>query len=173
MLSENMEVALLSERLALSCGYSPAMAKMIKWAAEYHDVGKSQLPQNIIRKPGRLLPHEFEVMKQHTKYGETLLASIPGERGRVAKQVALMHHEWYNGQGYWGYKASSLPMFIGIVSVCDVYVALLAKRVYKRKWTENEAQQYINDRAGLQFCPNIVDTFNSIMKGCADCKCFA
>lgn len=167
MVSENMEVALLSERLSLACGYSPAMAKLIKWAAEYHDVGKSQLPQKILHKPGKLLPHEFEIMKQHTKYGEKLLASIPGERGNVAKKIALLHHEWYNGQGYWGYSASSLPKFIGIVAVCDVYIALLAKRVYKPTWTTNDALRYINDRAGLQFCPCVVDTFNSLIQGIA------
>jgi len=164
MVHENMEVALLSERLALACGYNTAMAKLIKWAAEYHDVGKSQLPQKILNKPGKLLPHEFEIMKQHTKYGERLLASIPGERGKIASQVALMHHEWHNGQGYWGYNASKLPGFIGIVAVCDVYVALLAKRVYKPTWSVNDALRYINDRAGLQFCPCITKTFTSLIK---------
>ena len=107
-ITENMAVALLSERLAFACGYNSATAKLIKWAAEYHDVGKSMLPQGLLQKPSKLLPHEIQVMKMHTKYGAKLLSSIPGERGFFARQVALLHHEWHNGQGYWGYEATEI-----------------------------------------------------------------
>jgi putative two-component system response regulator len=163
MSNENTAVALLSERLALACGYNSAMAKLIKWAALFHDVGKSEVPQAIIHKPGKLLPCEFEIMKQHTKHGARLLSCIPGERGKVAVDVAFLHHEWFNGQGYWGHKASEIPMFAGIVAVCDVYVALRSIRSYKQAWSASVALEYINNRAGTQFCPKVVKNFNSLV----------
>ena len=65
---ENTTVALLSERLALACGYDGSMAELIKWAARYHDIGKSLLPKGLLQKPDKLLPQEFETMKLHSYY---------------------------------------------------------------------------------------------------------
>jgi HD-GYP domain-containing protein (c-di-GMP phosphodiesterase class II) len=161
--SEYKTVGQLSERLALACGYNRAEAEIIGWAAEFHDIGKSLIPPSIIHKPGKLLPGEFETMKLHTKYGEKILHSIPGDRGLVARQIALLHHEWYNGKGYWGYKASVLPMFINMVSLCDVFVALANKRAYKDKWPYADIVDYIHKQAGTQFDPRLIDPLISIM----------
>ena len=81
LINENISVALLSERLALACGYDDSMVKLIKWAAFNHDIGKILLPQEIINKPGKLLPDELEIIKLHTKYGEIILSSVPGDNG--------------------------------------------------------------------------------------------
>jgi putative two-component system response regulator len=163
MENENKAVGLLSEHLVLACDYSHTEAKTIGWAAELHDVGKSLVPQYLLHKPGKLLPFEFELMKQHTKHGEKLLYSIPGGRGLIARQVALLHHEFHNGNGYWGYKASDLPMFINVVSLCDVYVALASKRVYKDKWPYKEILDYIRMRSGTQFNPILIDPFFALL----------
>ena len=120
------------------------------------------MPREILNKPGKLLPHEFEQMKLHTIYGARILLDIQGEPARFAATTALLHHEWYNGQGYWGFKASTLPDYIGIVSVCDVYVALVSQRVYKEAWSHNEALKYIRQQAGSQFCPKIASNFVSV-----------
>lgn len=163
LMKEDMAVALLSERLALACCYNSSMAKLVKWAARFHDVGKTEVPQAILNKPGKLLDCEFQIMKQHTKHGERLLSSVQGERGAVAVEVALKHHEWHNGQGYWGYEGMEIPMFVGIVSVCDVYVALCSRRSYKKAWPPYKALQYIKNRAGTQFCPKVVRNFVSVV----------
>ena len=168
--TENKAVGLLSERLALICGYSSKKATKIKWAAEYHDIGKFLLPQEILHKPDKLSPAEFEIMKMHTFYGAMLLSSMPGELGKLSMEIALMHHEWYNGQGYLGFKTSYFPMYIGIVSICDVYCALVSERAYKSSWTAYEALRYIENRAGTQFCPKIINAFSSLFRcnGCND-----
>jgi len=162
MSNENTAVALLSERLALACGYNSAMAKLIKWAALFHDVGKVKIPQAIINKPGKLTACEFQIIKQHTNHGAKILSALPGERGKVAAQVALKHHEWHNGQGYWGYEAIEIPVYVGIVAVCDVYVALRSKRSYKQAWPAPVAMQHIINLAGYQFCPTVVSSFSSV-----------
>ena len=163
MENENKTVRRLSERLALTCGYNLTEAKIIGWAAEYHDIGKSLVPQYLIHKPGKLLPFEFETMKLHTKHGEKMLRSIPGDRGVIARQIALLHHEFHNGNGYWGYKASDLPVFIGVVSLCDVFVALASKRAYKDEWPYTDIVDYIRIRAGTQFNPTLITPFISML----------
>lgn len=168
MVSENETVAQLSEYLAVACGYNHMEAKTIGWAAELHDVGKSLLPQSLLQKPGKLLPNEFEEIKLHTTYGERILTTISGEKGRIAREIALLHHEWYNGNGYWGYKASYLPRYIGVVSLCDVFVALANKRAYKDKWPYDEIVDYIHAHAGTKFCPRLVDTFLTIVGEATD-----
>ena len=168
MENENKAVGLLSEQLALACGYTHAEAKIIGWAAEYHDIGKSLVPQYLLHKPGKLLPFEFETMKQHTKHGEKMLRFVPGDRGVIARQIALLHHEFQNGKGYWGYKASDLPLFINVVSLCDVYVALANKRAYKDEWPHTEIVAYIRIRAGTQFNPKLIDPFISLVNSRAE-----
>jgi len=165
-ISENKAVALLTERLSLACGYNYTEAKTIGWAAKYHDIGKAFLPQELLLKPDKLLPYEFEIIKQHTKYGEMILSSIPGWRGKLASQVALLHHEWFNGKGYWGYPASRLPPFIGAVSLCDVYVALASDRAYKKGWMPDDIADYIRSHADTQFCPHLVELF---LSGVCEC----
>lgn len=99
----------------------------------------------------------------HTILGAEILSSINGETEKLATSIALLHHEHFNGGGYWGYKAANLPTHIRIVSVADVYCALITKRVYKQPWTKDEAITYISNRAGTMFCPKIVNTFISIV----------
>jgi putative two-component system response regulator len=98
-------------------------------------------------------------MKLHTIYGALILSSIPGEIGKAAMLTALLHHEKYNGQGYWVIKTSTLPDFIGIVGICDVYCALVSCREYKSAWSHDKALHYIISRAGRQFCPSLVADF--------------
>jgi len=163
-ISENKAVSQLSELLSLHCGYSEKDASQIKVAAALHDIGKMRVSKSILQKPDNLLPSEFEEMKMHTKYGSNYLASIiPGELGKKASMIALFHHEWHDGHGYWGFKASSLPKYIGIVSICDVLCALLSERDYKQSWTLKESLEYIYDAKETQFCPKLVDELLSLL----------
>lgn len=160
--NEDITVALLSEQLAIKRGYTPEKAKQIKFAAMLHDVGKSLLPHEVLNKPGTLTPAEFEQIKMHTIYGALILSALPGEAAKLAAVTALLHHEWINGQGYWGFNASSLPDFIGIVAICDVYCALIMRRCYKQAWSHEKAIGYIKQKSGIQFCPHVVKDFVSM-----------
>ena len=131
MTREDEAVKQMSELLALKCGYSQKEAERIKTASALHDIGKQKLPKDLLSKPSKLTPEEFKIMKMHTKYGEQLLLSIQGNLGKMAREIALLHHEKHNGRGYWGYKSSDLPLYINIVSICDVACALLHERSYK------------------------------------------
>lgn len=179
--SENQVVAMLSQQLALECGYSPQMARCISIAAELHDVGKTRIDKRIVNKAGSLTSAEFEEMKLHTIHGFDILSrghsvcagaiemgmgamSISNEVRQMAALTALMHHERADGQGYWGIKGSSLPLFVSIVSICDVYCALITKRVYKEAWSPQEALAHINKLAGSQFCPALVCGFTKMIE---------
>ena len=163
-ISENKAVGMLSELLALKCGYSPEKARQIKIAAVLHDCGKKYIPKHIRDKPDKLTAYEFNTMKNHTKIGFDMLASLQGELGEMARMVSIYHHEHWRGQGYWGVPSCTLPRYVGIVSICDVFISLLNKRVYKAPWSPEEALEYIRDRAGTQFCPDLTDAFTSLVR---------
>jgi len=130
-MSENKAVGMLAELLALECGYDPAKAKQIRMAAILHDCGKMHIPEEIQNKPEKLTDYEFEIMKTHTMFGFNMLSNLAGEVGKMAQISALYHHEYWNGHGYWGVPGYALPRYVGIVSLCDVLVALLNNRIYK------------------------------------------
>ena len=161
---ENAVVGQLSEMLALKCGYTPAEAIQIRIAAVLHDCGKSGIPKNILHKPGKLTAQEYEIMKKHTKIGFEMLSGLHGAFGEMAKNIALNHHEFWNGKGYWGVPSYTLPLYVSIVGICDVLTALLYNRVYKPSWPPNEALAYIKSQAGTQFCPELADTFISLVQ---------
>ena len=161
---ENEAVGQLSELLALECGYTPAEAMQIRMAAVLHDCGKAGIPKNILDKPGKLTAQEFEIMKQHTKIGLEMLSGLHGAFGEMAKNIALHHHEFWNGHGYWGVPSHTLPLYVGIVGICDVLAALLYSRVYKPSWPPDEALAFIKSQAGTQFCPELTDTFISLVR---------
>jgi len=164
-ISENKAVMLLSEQLALASGYGCNKAKEIGIAAALHDVGKKHTPTHILEKPEKLTSDEFEIIKQHTKIGYIMLSSMVGDVGKMAKFTALMHHEYFNGKGYWGIPSQKLPSYIGIVSIADVFCALLSPyRPYKQGWPPNEATQYIKEQAGVQFCPELVNIFMKLIQ---------
>ena len=158
---EDKLVAILTESLALACGIKPDMAKLIRDAAVLHDVGKFCVPKHILHKPERLLPDEFEVVKNHTIWGEHILSGLCGKLRTIAMNVSAFHHEKWDGTGYWGRKGGDFPYYCQIVSVCDIYVALTTKRPYKAPWTQNDALNHIKNESGKTFCPDVVNVFQS------------
>jgi len=131
---EDRIVGRLSESLALACGTEPTMAKLIGRAATLHDVGKFQVPTTILNKPAGLSPCEYKAMKTHTIWGANLLMQLPNDCGYkdLARDIAIWHHEKYDGSGYWGRRTNDLPYFVHIVTLCDVYTALTSSRPYKQ-----------------------------------------
>ena len=132
----------------------------IKVASMMHDIGKLMIPNNIIEKPGKLTPEEYETIKLHSSYGESLLSRSEGEIMSMAQTIAYEHHERWDGKGYpRGLKGDQISIYAQIVSVADVYDALTSKRSYKAPWPPDEARKEIINQRGYQFAPQVVDCF--------------
>jgi len=134
-------------------------------SAPLHDIGKVGVKDSILLKPGRLTEEEFEEMKKHTIYGgESLMVGIKelGEDSflTLAKEIALTHHEKWDGTGYpRGLSKAEIPISGRLMALSDVYDALISKRVYKSAFTHDEAKKIILEGRGTHFDPDIVDAF--------------
>lgn len=144
------------------------MIEVICKSAPLHDIGKVGVPDAILNKPGKLTTEEFEVMKSHTTLGYEALQSAEAALGEnsfleIAKQIALTHHEKWDGSGYPdGLIGKSIPLTGRIMAVADVYDALISKRAYKQAFTHQEALKVISDGSGSHFDPDIVKIFCQI-----------
>lgn len=109
--NEDKAVARLAELIAMETGIRSETARQIRTAAVLHDIGKVKIPGDILNKPGKLTAEEFEIIKTHTTLGAELLTSIQGGIGVMSREIALNHHEWVNGAGYWSVPADTLPPY--------------------------------------------------------------
>jgi PAS domain S-box-containing protein len=129
---------------------------LLRAAAPMHDVGKIATPDEILRKPGKLTPEEFEVMKQHTTVGHKILAGSESPLLQMAARIALTHHERHDGTGYpRGLEGEEIPLEGRIVAVADVFDALLSDRPYRPAITLDEAADLISSESGTHFDPSI------------------
>lgn len=139
----------------------------IALAAVMHDVGKIAIPDAILNKPGKLTKEEFDIMKTHTVQGSILLSRIPQMREhsayRYAHDIALHHHERWDGGGYPdGLKGDQISIWAQIVSIADVYDALVSKRVYKEAYGFDKAMDMICRGECGHFNPRLLDCFLSV-----------
>lgn len=136
-------------------------------AAPLHDVGKISVPDAILLKPGKLTPEEFEVMKTHTTKGAEVIENVmrgveSDEYVDLAKEIALYHHERWDGTGYpTGLAGEQIPLAARIMAVADVYDALTAERCYKKAFSKEKALQIIKEESGTHFDPEVVRAFFS------------
>ena len=144
---------------------SEAIADMVK-AAPLHDIGKVGIPDNILKKEGSLTPEEWVTMKTHASLGEEVLKAAKVEDAKHTKvldaaiKIAGGHHESWDGSGYpRGISGRDIPLAARIMSLADMYDALVSERVYKRKWTHEEACDEIQRLRGIRFDPAIVEAF--------------
>lgn len=139
-------------------------AEMIIRASALHDLGKIAIPDAILLKPGKLTPDEFEIMKKHSLYGSELLERFKQEDNqfyRYCYEICRHHHERYDGAGYPDHlKGEEIPISAQIVSLVDVYDALVSKRVYKEAYTNELAVQMIKNGECGQFSPKILECFD-------------
>jgi HD-GYP domain-containing protein (c-di-GMP phosphodiesterase class II) len=147
--------------------------EILRNAAILHDVGKVALSDVILKKPGGLGREEIIQMKSHTIHGARLFKYVHSPWDRMAAEVALNHHERWDGRGYPGKidnifaeirfgpgkRGKEIPLSARIVSLADVYDALMSKRSYKDSWKEEQAIRYIRVQSGRQFDPEIVALF--------------
>ncbi len=156
-------ISIISYLLALALGMNKKEAELIKNASPLHDIGKVALADNILLKPGRLTPEEFEIMKSHTIYGGRILEGAHSKVLQVAHKMSLYHHEKWNGTGYpKGLKGEDIPLEARIITVADVFDALCVERVYKKAWKTDDAYLYILGESGKAFDPRIVAAFKKI-----------
>jgi putative two-component system response regulator len=147
-----------SRALALHMGLSDHMANEISYAAMIHDVGKAQVPDSILKKPGPLTPAERREIEKHTVWGHELLAD--NDEFTAAAQVARWHHERWDGSGYPdGLAGDAIPLSARIAAVADVYDALVSERPYKRAWAPKDAIDEIQRLRGGHLDPTVVDAF--------------
>jgi HD-GYP domain-containing protein (c-di-GMP phosphodiesterase class II) len=153
---------LLSDVLARASGWSAADAELLRMAAPMHDVGKIGIPDAVLQKPGRLTSEEFEIMKRHTTIGARMLEGSRSKILAVAKDIALGHHERWDGTGYpQGLAGTNICEAARIVSIVDVYDALSHDRVYRLALPEDEVLKLMQQGAGAQFDPMLLATFFS------------
>lgn len=156
-------ISIISYLLALALGMSKSEAELIKNASPLHDIGKVALADNILLKPGKLTPDEFETMKSHTIYGGRILEGAHSKVLQMAHKMSLYHHEKWNGLGYpKGLREEEIPLEARIVTVADVFDALCVFRVYKKAWRTEEALAYILEESGKSFDPRIVAAFQKV-----------
>jgi len=149
-----------TEMIALKCGMSQEDAEQLGLASSMHDLGKIGIPDHILLKPGKLLPEEFEIMKQHTVIGAKTLAEGNSELLRMAHLVALSHHERWDGKGYpQGIKGVKIPIEARIVGLVDAFDAMLSRRPYKEPFSVEKAVSIIVGEKGNHFDPQLVDIF--------------
>ena len=145
-----------------------ATIDMIYKSAPLHDIGKVGIPDAILLKPGKLTPEEFTTMKEHAVFGRDALMAAEEQLGsnsflKYAKDVALTHHENWDGSGYpQGLKGDDIPVAGRLMMIADVYDALISKRVYKPAFTHEMAMELIKEDSGKKFDPDIVTAFFEI-----------
>lgn len=130
------------------------------YAVPMHDVGKIAIPDSILLKPGKLSADERELMKQHTTRGAAILAGSDSELLKVAEQVAVSHHEKWDGSGYpGGLKGDAIPQAGRITAVADVFDALISRRPYKEPFALGAAFGILKENRGTHFDPRVLDAF--------------
>ncbi len=150
---------------------TPEFEHAISTASILHDVGKVAIPESILGKPGKLEPEERKLIETHTMKGQTVLEKasriLDGNNFLLglSSEIALHHHEHYNGRGYpSGLAGQDIPLSARIVGLVDVFDALTSARPYKKAWPEHEAVEYIRNQSGLQFDPLVVEAFLKVME---------
>jgi len=159
-------VGLYAKAFSIILGLNNEESNKIAIAAVTHDLGKMHIDKNVLEKPDKLTEEEFELIKKHPELGyqeliknKSKLNQSP-EQFRVTLEVALYHHEKYNGFGYpQQLKGEEIPLSAQIVGVVDVFDALSCERVYKRSWDKEELMDFMAEQSGKAFNPVLVNAF--------------
>lgn len=159
-----VRVGKLSGRIAQILGLPELQCRMLERAAPLHDVGKVGIPDAILLKPGRLTTEEFEIIKTHTTIGSRILSGSDFPLLQMAEEIALTHHEHWDGTGYSpGLGGEDIPLVGRIVAVADVFDALTSDRPPRKAWTVERAIEEIQVQSGHKFDPRVVEAFLRVM----------
>jgi len=149
-----------SASVARAMGVDEATVESILYAAPMHDIGKIGIPDRILLKPGKLDADEWKIMIQHAEIGAKILEGSDANFIKLGSQIALTHHEKWNGTGYpQGLKKDKIPLAGRIVAIADVFDALTTKRPYKEPFSLEKSYSIIIENRGSHFDPDVVDAF--------------
>ncbi|MDM5246642.1 HD domain-containing phosphohydrolase [Lysinibacillus sp. G4S2] len=163
-LTEEFLLSLFEERTYnLSVDY---ISNVVQYSV-LHDIGKSSIPESILYKTGSLTIYEKRIMEMHPLIGVDVLDKLSHEMNNklfqdieIAQNIIKFHHENWDGTGYpMGLKGEEIPFEARVISIVDVYDALVSNRAYKEAWTKEEALAYLNEQKGIKFDPNLVEVF--------------
>lgn len=155
-----VRIGFLASALALLLGWSEPRARLLRQAAPMHDLGKIGIPDAVLKKPGRLSAEERVVMNEHPRIGAEILGRSRIPLFQLAAEVALAHHERWDGTGYpSGLAGEAIPMSGRIVAVCDFFDALTMDRCYRRAVSTEQAVGMMQAQRGGAFDPQVVDVF--------------
>jgi putative two-component system response regulator len=153
-----------SALLAATLGLPDQQVQRLRQAAPLHDIGKIGITDLVLLKPAKLTPQEFEHVKTHTLIGARILADSPVPVLQLGREIALTHHERWDGSGYpHGLRGERIPLSGRIVSLADVFDALIHDRPYKHAWPVEWAVTEITAQQGRQFDPDVVDAFLGLL----------
>ena len=155
-----IRIGFLAEALALALGQSRQSATMLRKAAPMHDIGKIGIPDTVLKKPGSFQPDERALMNQHAAMGAEILGRSRIPLFQLAAELALSHHEKWDGSGYpSGLAGEAIPLSGRIVAVVDYFDALTMDRVYRKAFPYEKALAMLQEQRGKSFDPRIVDVF--------------
>jgi putative two-component system response regulator len=153
-----------SELLAASIGWDAARVDQIRLAAPMHDIGKIGIPDAVLCKPGKLSPAEYAVMQTHAEIGAKLLAGSDDPVLQMAHEIALSHHERWDGTGYpRRLQGAEIPESARIVAIVDVFDALSHDRVYRPAMSPDKVLSILQEGRGSHFDPHLLDAFFSLL----------
>jgi putative two-component system response regulator len=157
-------VGRLSALIARSLGLDEDQVELIRRAAPLHDIGKIAIPDQILRKPGRFSPEELEQMKEHAMIGARLLKSSRLPLLQTAHEIALYHHERWDGTGYpQAIKGTAIPITARIVAVADAFDALTHERPYKLAWSVEDSIRELSSCSGIRYDPQVVEALIKVV----------
>ena len=144
--------------IAKAAGMDDEQCDLLLNAAPMHDIGKIGIADHILLKPGKFEPEEWQEMQKHAQIGADILSGDDSELMRMAHEIALTHHEKWNGKGYPNaLKGEDIPLVGRITAIADVFDALTSVRPYKKAWTVEDAVNLIKEESGQHFEPRLVD----------------
>lgn len=157
-------MAAYARALAEAVGWPSERAELLEQAAPMHDTGKIGIPDAVLKKPGKLDDDEWEIMRTHPRIGYEILSQSKAPLFQLAAQIALCHHERWDGSGYpAGLAGEDIPESARIVAVADVFDALTTKRPYKEPWPVERAMETLRDSAGSHLDARLVTAFQDIL----------
>jgi HD-GYP domain-containing protein (c-di-GMP phosphodiesterase class II) len=156
-------VALRAVQVGEELGLPPHRLRDLAIGGLLHDIGKLSVPDRILKKPGPLTDEEFDLVKQHPEWGRKLLGELGGF-GDTVRRLVLDHHERLTGDGYpRGLEGGQLELDTRLLTVCDVYDALVSPRVYRPAWTHERAIALLREESGTAFDPRCVAALERVL----------
>lgn len=157
-----LRMSKISALLGTEAGMDEGACELLLNASPMHDIGKIGIPDQILLKPDKLNPEEWAIMQTHTRIGAEILSGDDSELLSMAREIALTHHEKWDGSGYPnGCAEESIPLVGRVVALADVFDALTSSRPYKKAWSLEATLEYIDAQIGRHFDPRVVAGFHA------------